>query len=130
MQQYNSKFDKRVEVWHSGNRWCGSRSEPLLMRLVPKGTPTGAQQQGFLVSGTDRTPSDIKHLHGWRGGKHRLGYTRLQAERRVCERPHKVSEHGGTRPMPMTRGLQGALASCTTGKAGDGGLTTLGRVIA
>ena len=36
-----------------------------------------------------RTPHDSKHLNGWRGSKHRLDYTRQQADQRVCERLNK-----------------------------------------
>lgn len=55
------------------------------------GVSPGAAARAFFV-GTSviRTPHDSKHLNGWRGRKHRPGYTPQRADRPVSEGPEKV----------------------------------------
>jgi hypothetical protein len=81
-----------------------------------RGSYRGAAARVFCFCAS-RSPRDRESLHGRIGEKHRRDFTRLPAERRVCERPHKIPGTWVGQPGIDESQPQGALVSSEMGGA-------------
>ena len=81
-----------------------------------RGFHRGAAARVFCFHAS-RDPHESERLNGRRGTKHRRDFTRLPAERRVCERPHKIPGTWVGQPGIDESQPQGALVSSEMGGA-------------